>query len=115
MASKLTLLSTPLPSRQTILLLVTISFSLASCVAPVTTTGLSATGPKEKTTTTVEAGDEAEVKVVTSKVQTEKADTVIVNEVSFVYLILLALGWLLPSPNELGRWIRSIFSTRKKD
>lgn len=35
--------------------------------------------------------------------------TSIVNEVPVWVVLLLILGWLLPSPNEIGRWIRNLF------
>ena len=45
----------------------------------------------------------------TSKVFSERVETVVVNEVPVWVVLLLILGWLLPSPNEIGRWIRSLF------
>jgi hypothetical protein len=45
----------------------------------------------------------------TSKVASERVETVVVNEVPVWVVLLLILGWLLPSPNEIGRWIRSLF------
>ena len=30
-------------------------------------------------------------------------------------LLLLIVGWLAPSPNEMGRWIRDIFKKHKKE
>lgn len=47
-----------------------------------------------------------------NKVQADEVKTVVVNEVPFWVLILLVLGWLLPSPNEIGRGIYKLF--RKK-
>lgn len=45
-----------------------------------------------------------------------KADTVESVQISNTepwVIVLLILGWLLPSPNEIGRWIRSLF--KRKD
>lgn len=47
-----------------------------------------------------------------NKVKADKVDNVTVNEVPAWVVLLLILGWLLPSPNEIGRWIKSLF-TRK--
>jgi hypothetical protein len=50
----------------------------------------------------------------TNKTSIEKADKVTVNENS-AWLILFALiGWILPSPNEIGRWFKSLFTKRPK-
>lgn len=45
----------------------------------------------------------------TSKVASERVETVVVNEVPVWVVLLLILGWLLPSPSEIGRWIRKLF------
>ena len=47
-----------------------------------------------------------------NRVQADRVETVIVNEVPVWVILLLLLGWLLPSPNEMGRWIRSPFSRK---
>jgi len=57
-----------------------------------------------------ESGD---IKSVEAKVSAESVDEVTVNEVQPWVILLLILGWLLPSPNEIGRWITNIL-TRKK-
>jgi len=44
-----------------------------------------------------------------NKVRSDSVETVVVNEVPVWVVLLLILGWLLPSPNEIGRWIRSLF------
>jgi len=44
-----------------------------------------------------------------NKVRSDSVETVVVNEVPVWVILLLILGWLLPSPNEIGRWIRSLF------
>ncbi len=50
-----------------------------------------------------------------SKVDVEEAKEVTINESpSFWFMLLFALGWLLPSPTAIGAWIRSLFTFRKK-
>jgi len=46
----------------------------------------------------------------TNKVSSDRVETVVVNEVPAWVILLLILGWLFPSPNEIGRWIRSLFT-----
>lgn len=58
-----------------------------------------------------ESGD---IKSVDSKVSAESVEKVTVNETQPWVILLLILGWLLPSPNEIGRWIRSLFTRTKK-
>jgi hypothetical protein len=48
-----------------------------------------------------------------NSVQADRVETVVVNEVPVWVILLLLLGWLLPSPNEMGRWIRSPFSRNR--
>lgn len=45
----------------------------------------------------------------TNKVQADRVETVVVNELPPWILLLLILGWLLPSPGEMGRAIFNIF------
>ena len=47
-----------------------------------------------------------------NSVQADRVETVVVNEVPIWVVLLLLLGWLLPSPNEMGRWLRSPFSRK---
>lgn len=44
----------------------------------------------------------------------DKVDQSVTNNttVSFWVLVLLILGWLLPSPNEMARWIRGLFKRK---
>lgn len=49
----------------------------------------------------------------TNRVKTESVENVTVNEIPPWVILLLVLGWLLPSPNEIGRGIRSLFSRKK--
>ncbi len=48
-----------------------------------------------------------------NRVKTESVGNVTVNETNPWVILLLVLGWLLPSPNEIGRSIRSLFSRKK--
>jgi len=48
----------------------------------------------------------------TNKVQASEVDTVVVNEVPVWVILLLILGWLFPSPGEIGRSILSIFKKK---
>jgi hypothetical protein len=48
-----------------------------------------------------------------NKIKTETVENVTVNETNPWLILLLVLGWLLPSPNEIGRSIRSLFSRKK--
>jgi hypothetical protein len=45
-----------------------------------------------------------------TRVQADSVETVVVNEIPAWVVLLLVLGWLLPSPNEVGRWIRQWFT-----
>lgn len=58
--------------------------------------------------------DSGDIKSVDAKVSAEQVDKVTVNETQPWVILLLILGWLLPSPNEMGRWITNLFK-RKKD
>jgi hypothetical protein len=48
-----------------------------------------------------------------NRVQADRVETVVVNEVPVWVILLLILGWLFPSPNEIGRYFRGLF--RKRD
>jgi hypothetical protein len=45
----------------------------------------------------------------TSPVVAENIKEVNIQQTPLWILILLILGWLLPSPNEIARWIRGLF------
>lgn len=45
----------------------------------------------------------------TSPVVAENIEEVTIQQTPLWMLILLILGWLLPSPNEIARWIRGLF------
>ena len=59
-----------------------------------------------------ESGD---IKSVDAKVSAESVEKVTVNEVPPWVILLLILGWLLPSPNEIGRWITKLFTREKRN
>lgn len=45
----------------------------------------------------------------TTRVNATEVQTVVVNEVPTWVILLLVLGWILPSPGEMGRIIRGWF------
>jgi len=49
----------------------------------------------------------------TNKVSAESVQTVVVNEIPAWVILLLILGWLLPSPGEIGRSLANIFRRQK--
>lgn len=49
----------------------------------------------------------------TNRVQADSVHTVVVNEVPVWVILLLILGWLFPSPNEIGRYFRNLFTRNK--
>lgn len=48
-----------------------------------------------------------------NKVQADNVQTVVVNEVPVWVILLLILGWLFPSPNEIARYVRSLFRLKR--
>lgn len=56
-------------------------------------------------TTRTEAGRD----VNQAQVQADEVKEVTIQEVPPWVVLLLILGWLLPSPNEIGRWITNLF------
>jgi len=48
----------------------------------------------------------------TNKVSSGTIDTVVVNEIPVWVILLLIVGWLLPSPGEMGRSLISIFKRK---
>lgn len=61
-------------------------------------------------TTRNEAGRD----VNTAQVQADTAEVTIQETPPWVVLLLI-LGWLLPSPNEIGRWITNLFKRKKSN
>lgn len=49
-----------------------------------------------------------------SKLTAESVDTVTINETSFGMIILLLLGWLLPTPNQIAKSILGVFKRWRK-
>jgi len=47
-----------------------------------------------------------------NKVKSDSVETVVVNEVPVWVILLLVLGWLLPSPGEIGRSIASLWKKK---
>ncbi len=45
----------------------------------------------------------------TNSVQADAVETVVVNEVPVWVIVALVLGWLFPSPGEIGRYISRIW------
>lgn len=62
-------------------------------------------------TTRNEAGRD----VNTAQVQADEVKEVTIQEVPPWVVLLLILGWLLPSPNEIGRWITNLFTRKKRN
>jgi hypothetical protein len=46
-------------------------------------------------------------------VQADKVETVVVNEMPAWVILLLILGWLMPSPQEMVRGFYSLFTSKK--
>jgi len=49
-----------------------------------------------------------------AKVASDNVERVIVNEVQPWVILLLIIGWLAPSPNEIGRWLFKMIKRRKQ-
>lgn len=49
-----------------------------------------------------------------TKLSTDKVDNVTINEIPPWVILLLVLGWLLPSPGEIGRGFSKLWQTRRK-
>jgi len=47
-----------------------------------------------------------------SRVQADEVRTVVVNETPMWVIMLLVLGWLFPSPGEIGRWVLKLFNRK---
>lgn len=59
--------------------------------------------------TTTNNSDVGVVDQSTSKVDADNVETVNIQQTPVWMIILLVLGWLLPSPNEIGRWFKELF------
>ena len=49
----------------------------------------------------------------TSKVATETVETVVINEVPAWVILLLVIGWLLPTPNQIANSFLNLFRRTK--
>lgn len=93
---------------------------LAGCGGPLSLL----TGGGPNVAANVQAGKENTQQAVVSQERidagrdvVQQTNPVVANEVKEVniqqtplwMIVLLVLGWLLPSPNEIARWIRSLF------
>lgn len=77
-------------------------------------------GTTENTSSSVSIGEDSRVDTIDqsineSKVATENIDNVTVNEVPPWVVLLLILGWLLPSPNEISRWFSQLFKRKRNN
>ena len=45
-------------------------------------------------------------------VEASKVDTVNIQQTPLWMIVLLVLGWLLPSPNEIANWFRNLFKRK---
>ena len=61
----------------------------------------------------IEASGNSVVKQVEANVSSEKVDNLTIQQTPIWMVILLIAGWLLPSPNEIGRWVRSLFKKKQ--
>ena len=57
--------------------------------------------------TTTEVGGDYTVEE--APIKAEKIEKINIQQTPFWVVVLLILGWLLPSPNEIARWIRGLF------
>jgi len=61
-----------------------------------------------------ETGGTVNVVEKKEKVSAEKVENMVVhNEVPPWVILLLVIGWLLPSPGEISRWLTSLFKRKK--
>lgn len=68
----------------------------------------------QTTRSEAKAGDNSTIKQSTAQIASEKVDTINVQQTPVWMIVLLVLGWLLPSPNEIGRIVRSWFTKAQK-
>jgi starvation-inducible outer membrane lipoprotein len=102
------------------LLALTLVLLLAGCINPLAVL----TGGKPSVAANVQAGKENTQQVVANQTRTEAGRDVVqqsspvvaeniqevtIQQTPLWMIILLILGWLLPSPNEIARWIRGLF------
>ena len=71
-----------------------------------TTTNVAPSASVKATTASVDQSN------TSNKTSIEKADKVTVNENSAWLTLFALIGWILPSPNEIGRWFLGLFKRR---
>ena len=106
-----------------LLVLLTIVVVTTSSCSGLSPLGL-ITGGGPNVAANVQAGKENTQQVVANQVRTEAGRDVIqqsspvvaenikevtIQQTPLWMLVLLVLGWLFPSPNEIARWIRGLF------
>jgi len=120
-------------SLRSLVLLLALTLTLSSCSSPLNL--LTGGGPKvaaniqagKTNSQTVGTTNNVEQKVDrpvisrdlvqssdTTKVKAESVGTVEVSNTEPWVILMLILGWLLPSPNEIGRWTLSLFKRKDK-
>ena len=73
-------------------------------------------GQTQNIAPTVTLRPNSRVDRIDQSVASTRADNVqnqTINETPLWIIILLVLGWLLPSPNEIGRWISNLFKRKE--
>lgn len=73
-----------------------------------TTTNVSPSASVKATTASVDQSN------TSNKTSIEKAEKVTVNENSAWLIVFALIGWILPSPNEIVRHIKSLFTRQYK-
>jgi hypothetical protein len=58
--------------------------------------------------------DKVDQSTTQTKVSSDEVHTVVINEVPAWVVLLLILGWLLPSPQEIGRGFLGLFKVRRR-
>lgn len=71
-------------------------------------------GTTELSTIEVKDSEKVSISTDTQDVKTAKVDTVTINKTEPWVILLLILGWLLPSPSQIGNSISSLFTRRHK-
>jgi hypothetical protein len=62
--------------------------------------------------TTTNNSDVGTVDQSSADVKADTVETVNIQQTPVWMIILLVLGWLLPSPNEIGRWFKGLFKRK---
>jgi len=113
--------------RRKVILLVALTLPLSACLNPsslllggsnpaVSATAVGTQMGKENTQQAVaqQTSQEAGRDIVVTDLDAGGSENVTVNnEPSLWFMILLVLGWLLPSPNEMARWMRDVLGVTR--